>query len=268
MKKIFLLLFLLFIGCKHACLYDIQKTTPASCTQDGTQSFTCSICGDNFSNILPKTNHSYKTETVTEPTCSVMGVQKTSCQNCNYFYTSTIPLVEHNYQITEKTEPTCTTEGYQTQACKYCNDTNIFTIPATGHDKNIICSNCNTCNVSFSDVDTLYNVDNLDLRITFFGVENDNEYKLYSVMWTVANNTENSTKQPGVVKLFYMENNTLKYEFFTGIVNPLYYNDSKIFAYQWKLLPNTEFVCLQYIPNCDMEYFLSTKISPNSLYFK
>ena len=98
MKKIFLLLFLLFIGCKHACLYDIQKTTPASCTQDGTQSFTCSICGDNFSNILPKTNHSYKTETVTEPTCSVMGVQKTSCQNCNYFYTPIIRELYHLYE--------------------------------------------------------------------------------------------------------------------------------------------------------------------------
>ena len=272
--KYFLITFTFFIfaSCKHTCLYDIHKiTTPPTCTQEGVQTFECSICNDSFSSILPKIDHLYQTTDIIEATCEIDGSETKTCQYCNNSYTTTILAVGHSYYTKERTEPTCIAEGSETKICENCSDIKLSIISKTEHDKkSVICSSCKShYNVDFSELNTLYKVDELDVSATFIGIENDNGYKVCSIMWTVANNVENSLKNPGVAKLFYIQNNKLQLETFTGVINSLYYNDSKIFAYQWKLQSDVEFVCIQYLPNCDIqEYYFSEEISPNSIYFK
>ncbi len=44
------------------CTHDYGEgveTTPATCTKDGEKTFTCSICGDNYKEVIEKTGHNY-----------------------------------------------------------------------------------------------------------------------------------------------------------------------------------------------------------------
>ena len=94
--KYFLITFTFFIfaSCKHTCLYDIHKiTTPPTCTQEGVQTFECSICNDSFSSILPKIDHLYQTTDIIEATCEIDGSETKTCQYCNNSYTTTILAV-------------------------------------------------------------------------------------------------------------------------------------------------------------------------------
>ena len=44
-------------GCSHS--YSANVTTAASCTASGIKTYTCSLCGDSYTEVIPATGHSY-----------------------------------------------------------------------------------------------------------------------------------------------------------------------------------------------------------------
>lgn len=80
----------------HTHSYTVTNTTPATCTEDGTNTLTCA-CGDETTTVIEATGHDMTSEVTTEPTCTAEGVTTYTCQNegCEHTYTEAIEMVAH-----------------------------------------------------------------------------------------------------------------------------------------------------------------------------
>ncbi|MBQ3182835.1 MAG: S-layer homology domain-containing protein [Clostridia bacterium] len=117
------------ISCQHS--YESVTTDP-TCAFDGTTIYTCSICGDSYSETIPATGeHSYEAVT-TEPTCAADGSIVYTCSVCSDSYSEVIAATgEHSYE-SAITEPTCADDGSTVYTCSVCSDSYSEVIPATG----------------------------------------------------------------------------------------------------------------------------------------
>ncbi|MBQ3215551.1 MAG: starch-binding protein, partial [Oscillospiraceae bacterium] len=70
--------------CEHS--YTSKVTTAATCTKAGVKTFTCSKCGDSYTESIPTIDHSY-TSKVTAPTCTAGGYTTYTCSACGDSYT-------------------------------------------------------------------------------------------------------------------------------------------------------------------------------------
>ena len=123
-------------------------TTPATCTVDGTETRTCSACGETETRTIPATGHTFGEWTVTTPaTCTVDGTETRTCSACGETETRTIPATGHTFgEWTVTTPATCTADGVETRSCA-CGETETRAIPATGHvdaDNDGKCDVCQT----------------------------------------------------------------------------------------------------------------------------
>ncbi|MBR4881271.1 MAG: S-layer homology domain-containing protein, partial [Clostridia bacterium] len=116
-------------ACEHS--YESVTTAP-TCAADGATVYTCTVCGDSYSEIIPATGeHSYESAT-TESTCAVEGATVYTCTVCSDSYSEAIPATgKHNYE-SATTEPTCAVDGYTVYTCSVCFDSYSEAIPATG----------------------------------------------------------------------------------------------------------------------------------------
>ena len=64
-------------GCAHS--YTSQVTTAATCTEDGVETFTCSLCGDSYTKAIVAAGHNY-----VDNTCTVCG-QTVADLSGNYY---------------------------------------------------------------------------------------------------------------------------------------------------------------------------------------
>ena len=111
--------------------YDCVETE-ATCGQEGTKVYTCSTCGDTYTETLPATGaHSYETVTV-DATCGKDGSKVHTCSVCADTYSETIPATGNHSYASVKEEPTCVTAGSEVFTCTVCGDSYSETIPATG----------------------------------------------------------------------------------------------------------------------------------------
>lgn len=133
--------------------------TPATCTTNGTQAQTCTVCGKIVTTVINATGHSLDDGTVTkEATCTENGTLTKKCKNalCNYSETSVIPALGHDIKSTV-IAPTCTEPGYTTNECTRCDFTETVDITdALGHstdssnyrltEDNKLVKDCTKCN--------------------------------------------------------------------------------------------------------------------------
>ena len=116
----------------HVHTWEKTSETAPTCTADGTTTYTCSVCGDTYTETTPATGHSYNS-VVTAPTCTDEGYTTHTCSTCGDTYTdSTVPALGHDY-VETISSATCTTNGVATYTCSHCGDTYTKVIPATGH---------------------------------------------------------------------------------------------------------------------------------------
>ena len=113
-----------------------DEAVEATCTETGlTEGSHCSVCGEVLvaQEEIPATGHSYE-EVVTEPTCTDDGYTTYTCTVCGDTYTDNYTeATGHNYEVTDEAEATCVDDGYTTYTCTSCGDTYTDEIPATGH---------------------------------------------------------------------------------------------------------------------------------------
>ena len=124
-----------------------KVTTPATCTEDGIKTFTCSACKETRTETVEKLGHSFgAAEVIKAPTCTETGISGKCCQHdgCEAIDSETVlPANGHqwdNGKVT--TEPTCTEDGVKTYTCSVCDETKTETITATGHqwDEGVVTS--------------------------------------------------------------------------------------------------------------------------------
>ena len=110
-------------------------TTPATCTEAGVKTFTCTLCGDTKTQVILATGHNWNNGVVTtNATCTEAGVTTFACPNCGNTKTQNIPATGHSWDAGVVTkEATCTQAGVKTFTCTNCGSTRTQNIPVTAH---------------------------------------------------------------------------------------------------------------------------------------
>lgn len=114
------------------------KNIAPSCTEAGYDLYTCSGCGASEQrNVKPALGHKWDSGTVTtEPTEKDPGTMTYTCTVCGQTKTEVIPATgPHTHVWDEGTvtvAPTETTPGVRTYTCTVCGKTRTEIIPATG----------------------------------------------------------------------------------------------------------------------------------------
>lgn len=140
-------------------IYESMVTTEPTCVVDGVMTYTCSVCGDSYTEIIPATGvHAYKGE-VTDPTCVEVGYTTYTCAMCGDSYVADeVEALGHTYDGMVTTEPTCGADGVMTYTCVRCGDSHTEAIPATGeHTFDNACdAQCNGCDLIREVPDHVY----------------------------------------------------------------------------------------------------------------
>ena len=118
----------------HTHAYTSVITTNPTCTAAGVKTYTCSVCGDTYTESIPATGHNYSS-IVTAPTCTETGYTTYTCANCQHSYTANpIAALGHDYSSRVTKAATCEENGVKTYTCANCHDSYTESIPAIGHN--------------------------------------------------------------------------------------------------------------------------------------
>ena len=104
--------------------YQAVVTTPATCTQKGARTYTCSHCGDSYTEDIECIAHSVVTDNAVAATCTTTGLTAgTHCSRCGTIINEQeeVSATGHNYNSIV-TSPTCKNMGYTTFTCSKCGD--------------------------------------------------------------------------------------------------------------------------------------------------
>lgn len=99
---------------------------PATCTEEGSESIHCSVCGEmeeGTSRPVEKLPHAYGNwETTKEASCTEDGGRMRACTDCGQIDTDVIPSPGHvwNESYTVDDPATCTEEGTESIRCSVC----------------------------------------------------------------------------------------------------------------------------------------------------
>ena len=137
------------LECNHT--YESEQTQAPSCTAPGVITYTCSTCGDSYTEAIPATNHPNKTTTTVGATCTVDGSITVTCDDCGAtISTETIPATGHVNTTTETVGATCTENGYTKVTCDCGHVVSNTVIPATNHPNKTTTTVGATCTVDGS----------------------------------------------------------------------------------------------------------------------
>ena len=115
----------------HKHSYTSLITTQPTCTKAGVKTYTCSTCGDSYTESIPATGHSYVVVS-TEAYCE-QTVTTCRCSKCNNEYTEVRDGGKgHTWELSGETPATCVTDGYKSYICIECYETKDEIFPATG----------------------------------------------------------------------------------------------------------------------------------------
>lgn len=93
-------------------------TTPATCEEAGVMTYTCTLCGETYTEEIPAIGHAWGEGVVTtEATCGAEGVMTYTCANCGDTYTEVIPATgKHTweYKILD--------DYYHLKTCSVCGE--------------------------------------------------------------------------------------------------------------------------------------------------
>ena len=113
--------------------YKVEITKEATCTEAGVKTFTCTRCGDSYTENIDVLGHSY-VETIVKPTCTKDGYTKHECSRCgNVYVDNKTDALGHDYKPVSAVEPSCTKEGSITYECTRCGDSYTDVIPMKDH---------------------------------------------------------------------------------------------------------------------------------------
>ena len=108
----------------------------------------CTVCGTADANC----SHSYTSEVTIAATCISTGTRTYTCTKCGDVYTESIAATGHNY-VDIVVPPTCENNGYTRHQCSFCGAWGLNTDPVnpTGHnyDATGTCVNCGNYNENF-----------------------------------------------------------------------------------------------------------------------
>ena len=113
-------------------------TVKATCSKEGTKTYTCTKCKETKTESIAKTNHDFELKQANElchvETCQKTGCYAKQCKNCGYIETyASVPMLPHNRDDVRRYEATCGQNGKVEYYCTMCHGKQGEEIlPATG----------------------------------------------------------------------------------------------------------------------------------------
>lgn len=98
-------------------------------------------------NVESFCEHAYVETVISAPSCTTDGVSTFTCSLCGDTYTDTVVAPGHSYQVTAEVPATCTEAGSKTYTCSVCGDTYTEVVAATGHSDMNLDNLCDVCGV-------------------------------------------------------------------------------------------------------------------------
>ena len=128
---------------KKAHTWDAGKITKqATCTVNGTKTYTCTSCKTTKTSNIAATGHTKELRNVKTATCAHAGYTgDTYCKKCNKKLATgkTIAQKAHTWNKgVVTTAATCTKKGVRTYTCTVCKGTRKAAIAATGHRNKVL----------------------------------------------------------------------------------------------------------------------------------
>ncbi|MBQ9779835.1 MAG: hypothetical protein IJW00_02705 [Clostridia bacterium] len=130
-----------------------------TCTEVGYTLYTCSVCGDAYTeDEVDALGHSYDT-VVTDPTCTDAGYTTYTCSVCGDGYIDDeVAALGHEYDSVV-VAPTCTKDGCTEYTCSVCGDFYSDTVvDALGHDY-VVAVTPATCTMDGAEIYTCQRAD-------------------------------------------------------------------------------------------------------------
>ncbi len=97
----------------HSHSYESSVTKAATCQAAGVKTYTCTGCGDSYTETIAQLTHKYSSAVTMAPTCLAVGTMTYTCSLCGASYEEDIAMTAHNYAYSNG-KVTCTscTLGY------------------------------------------------------------------------------------------------------------------------------------------------------------
>ena len=128
--------------CKKHTWGDWEVTLEATCTTDGSQKRTCSVCGKEETKVIKAAHKFGEWTTVQASTCAEKGSAKRVCTVCQYEETKELDLVDHTYAkdaegndvVVWSQEADCLNGGTGVKTCTVCGHEEAVSASALGHN--------------------------------------------------------------------------------------------------------------------------------------
>ena len=108
-----------------------EMTVAPGCETEGVLRYTCSLCGDSYTETIPAMGHSFGCVR-TEPDCQTEGSLLYTCEGCGDSYSEPIPALGHGY-VLDRTQVFCDKDGLAVNVCTACGHSYSEPLPAMGH---------------------------------------------------------------------------------------------------------------------------------------
>lgn len=112
--------------------HSYKITSEANPCTGGKVTYTCSKCGDSYTEDVTAQGHKY-VDTVVAPTCTTGGYTLHTCSVCKKSYKDNETQPTGHKYITNTVEATCETDGYTEKKCSNCDYYTKTIIPKKGH---------------------------------------------------------------------------------------------------------------------------------------
>lgn len=104
-------------------------------TQDGITTYTCSNCGDSYTETIQAEGHSFELVSERDASCTESGGEFLRCSKCGYeIFNETSPALGHDLEEISSTEADCENEGITEYECTVCGEHISETAAPLGHD--------------------------------------------------------------------------------------------------------------------------------------
>ena len=115
--------------------WKLVTTVDATCATDGFKEYKNTLTNEKKTETIPATGeHDYQVTDSTDATCTEKGSVTYTCSVCGDTYTEESDFADHDYKEVETKDATCTEDGYAKYECTVCGDSYEDVIKATGHD--------------------------------------------------------------------------------------------------------------------------------------
>ena len=112
--------------------HSYKITSEANPCTGGKVTYTCSKCGDSYTEDVAAQGHKY-VDTVVAPTCTTGGYTLHTCSVCKKSYKDNETQPTGHKYITNTVEATCEADGYTEKKCSNCDYYTKTIIPKKGH---------------------------------------------------------------------------------------------------------------------------------------